>query len=78
MEAMEPDISEQPERLERAIERLRHPRPGSKIEAAQRFGVDLTLLIANLRRTPAERVRHMEEMRKIAETCHGAACLMRR
>ena len=38
-----------PARLERAEERLRNPRPGGDIEAAQRFGVDLTLPIEKLR-----------------------------
>jgi hypothetical protein len=44
------------DRLEKSIERLRHPAPGSRIKAARDFGVDLNLLIANLRLTPAERV----------------------
>jgi hypothetical protein len=49
-----------PEQLARAEERLRHPAPGSKIEAAQKYGVDLTLLIEQLRRTPAERARKLQ------------------
>jgi hypothetical protein len=64
MEAMDVDISQDPERLERAIARLRHPRPGSKIEAAQRFGIDLTLLISNLRMSPAQRIAGMESLLK--------------
>ena len=47
--------------LESSIDRLRHPKPGSRIEAARDFGVDLNLLIANLRLTPAERVSRMHE-----------------
>jgi hypothetical protein len=35
---------------------LRNPRPGSRIEAAKNYGVDLTLLIEQLRLTPAERI----------------------
>jgi hypothetical protein len=50
-----PDLS--PSQLALAEERLRHPLPGSRIAAAQQYGVDLTLLIENLRLTPAERVR---------------------
>ena len=38
-------------------ERLLHPPPGSRIAAAKEFGIDLTLLIENLRLTPAQRVR---------------------
>jgi len=47
------------DRLEKSIERLRHPAPGSRIEAARDFGIDLNLLIANLRLTPGERVSRM-------------------
>ncbi|MFT3744958.1 MAG: hypothetical protein QM785_11785 [Pyrinomonadaceae bacterium] len=38
-------------------EKLLNPRPGSKIAAARDFGIDLTLLVENLRLTPAERIR---------------------
>jgi hypothetical protein len=62
-----------PSELARAEERLRHPRPGSRIEAAQRFGIDLTLLIENLRLSPAERVREMHELVVVAEQVRGAA-----
>ncbi len=48
------------EQLVRAEERLLHPAPGSRIEAAGRYGVDLTLLVEQLRLTPAERARKME------------------
>jgi hypothetical protein len=59
--------------LARAEERLRHPRPGSRIEEAQRFGIDLTLLIENLRLSPAERVREMHDAVVAAEQVRGAA-----
>jgi len=62
-----------PEQLARAEERLRHPRPGSRIEAAQRYGIDLTLLMASLRLSPAERVREMIEFIEEAERVRGAA-----
>ena len=62
-----------PSELARAEERLRHPPPGSHIEAAQRFGVDLTLLIEKLRLSPAERVREMHEAIVAAERVRGAA-----
>lgn len=48
------------EELARAEERLRHPAPGSKLEAAQKFGIDLTLLMRTLRLTPEERGRALE------------------
>jgi len=43
------------ERLARAIERLRNPKPGGKVEAAKRFGVDLTLLMEQVKLYPADR-----------------------
>lgn len=62
-----------PEEFARAESRLRNPAPGSRIEAAQRYGIDLTLLIENLRLTPAERVSHMQEVVEVAESIRGAA-----
>jgi hypothetical protein len=59
--------------LENTIERLRHPAPGSRIEAARDFGIDLNLLIANLRLTPAERVSRMHEACVAAEEIRGIA-----
>jgi len=59
------------DRLDRAIERLRHPAPGSRIEAARDFGVDLNLLIANLRLSPAERVTRMHAACVAAEQIRG-------
>jgi hypothetical protein len=38
-------------------EKLLNPRPGSTIAEAKDFGIDLTLLLENLRLTPAERLR---------------------
>jgi hypothetical protein len=61
------------DRLERSIERLRHPAPGSRIEAARDFGVDLNLLITNLRLTPAERVNRMHAACVDAERIRGIA-----
>ena len=42
-------------------EKLLHPPPGSRIAAAKEFGIDLTLLIENLRLTPAQRVRSNDQ-----------------
>ena len=62
-----------PARLASAEDRLRHPRPGSRIEAAQKFGVDLTLLMEKLRLSPEERVRRMHDAANAAEQVRGAA-----
>ena len=59
--------------LARAESRLRNPRAGCRIEAAQRFGVDLTLLIEQLRLSPAERVRRMHEAAQAADQACGVA-----
>jgi len=51
-------------------EKLLNPRPGSKIAAAVEYGIDMTQLVENLRRTPAERIRRNDDVvnsvRKIA------------
>lgn len=41
-------------------EKLLSPKPGGKIAAAQDFGIDLTLLVKNLRLTPDQRVRNLQ------------------
>jgi hypothetical protein len=66
-----PDLS--PEQLAVAEARLRDPKPGSKIAEARRCGVDLSLLIENLRLTPEERVRRMCELIETMEEVRGAA-----
>jgi len=44
--------------MNRKVEaRLLDPKPGGAIAAARDFGIDLTLLVENLRRSPAERIR---------------------
>lgn len=49
-------------------EKLLNPRPGSKIAAARDFGIDLTLIVSNLRRTPQERIDNLQSsMRFLAE-----------
>ena len=66
-----PDLS--PAQLAFAEERLRNPRPGSRIAAAQQYGVDLTLLIENLRLTPAERVSRMHDAIVALDQVRGIA-----
>ena len=62
-----------PEEFARAAPRLRYPAPGSRIEAAKKYGIDLTLLIEQLRLTPAERVRRMHAVSQAVEETLGAA-----
>jgi hypothetical protein len=62
-----------PEQLALAEQRLRNPAPGSRIEAAQKYGVSLNLLIEQLRLTPAERGRKIESASVALEEVRGAA-----
>jgi hypothetical protein len=62
-----------PVEFSRAAARLRNPAPGSRIEAAKKYGIDLTLLIEQLRLSPAERVRQMHLTIQAAEQARGAA-----
>jgi hypothetical protein len=62
-----------PEEFARAERRLRNPAPGSRIEAAKKHGIDLTLLIEQLRLSPAERAWSMHETCQAAERVRGAA-----
>jgi hypothetical protein len=61
------------EQLQRAAERLRNPRPGSRIEAAKEYGIDVTLLMEQLRRTPEQRVATMHALAEVMESVRGAA-----
>ena len=61
------------EQLARAEERLLHPAPGSRIEAARDYGIDLTLLIVQLRLTPAERAKKMAQASMQASKVRGNA-----
>ena len=62
-----------PEQLARAEDRLRNPAPGSRIEAARDYGIDLTLLISQLRLSPAERARQLEDAATALEKIRGIA-----
>ena len=42
-------------------EKLLDPKPGSKIAAARDYGIDLSLVVENLKLTPAERLRRNEQ-----------------
>ena len=48
------------EEQRRLFDLVANPPPGSKIEAAKKFGIDLTLNLHSLTLTPTERVQDME------------------
>ncbi|MGI8786338.1 MAG: hypothetical protein ACR2HG_01070 [Pyrinomonadaceae bacterium] len=49
-------------------EKLLNPKPGSKVAAAQKAGVDLNKLVENLPLTPTQRLKKLqEEMYRIEE-----------
>jgi phage baseplate assembly protein W len=60
-----------PVQLARAENRLLHPAPGSRIEAARNYGTDLTLLVEQLRLTPAERALKLELASTALEQVRG-------
>ena len=62
-----------PDEFALAESRLRNPAPGSRIEAAKKFGVDLTLLIEQLRLDPGERAGRLHDLAQTAEKVRGAA-----
>ena len=57
-----------PEQSKAAYELISNPPAGSKLAAAELYGIDLTLLVENLRLTPTERAEKLEEgARSLAE-----------
>ncbi|MGB6946654.1 MAG: hypothetical protein WBE37_29935 [Bryobacteraceae bacterium] len=70
MKTLHPLTSEQ---LARAADCLLHPVPGSRIEAAKNYGIDLTLLVEQLRLTPAERAKKLERASMVLEQARGTA-----
>lgn len=65
------------EEYERLFELIQNPPPGSKIEAAKRYGVDLTLTLRNLSLSPHERVKEMEQGLRFADDLQHAVRLVR-
>jgi hypothetical protein len=59
--------------MNRAEEKLLNPPPGGRIEAARDYGIDLTLLIERLRRTPEERLRDLQQALTGLEAIRGKA-----
>ncbi len=48
-------------------EKLLNPKPGSKAAAAKEFGIDLTLLLRQLRLTPQQRLDELQSAMKSVE-----------
>jgi hypothetical protein len=49
-----------------------NPPPGSKIEAAKKFGVDLYMTLRRLEMTPTERVRELESVSRFVQKLRKA------
>ena len=49
------------------------PIPGGKVEAAKRFGIDVALLVEQIKLSPSERARRMHALAQAAESARGAA-----
>jgi len=61
------------EEHERLYALVQNPPPGSKMEAAKVYGVDLTLNLRRLLLTPTERAREMEGALRFVEQLREAA-----
>ena len=59
------------EQLAIAERRLLNPQPGTRIQAAREFGVDLSLMLEQLRLSPSERASQMLEVCQSAERVRG-------
>ena len=53
--------------------KLLNAAPGGAIAAARDFGIDLSLLVERLRRTPEERLRDLQQVMTFHEQIRGAA-----
>jgi hypothetical protein len=53
-------------------EKLLNPRPGSEIAAARDFGIDLTLIVSQLRLTPEERLEDLQETMEFVDELDNA------
>jgi len=57
---------------------VQNPPPGSKIEAAKKYGVDLTLNLRRLAMTPTERVQEMESASELVQELQRAAAALKK
>lgn len=60
----------------RLYELVQNPPPGSKIEAAKQYGIDLTLNLRRLAMTPTERVQEMEAALDLIRELQRAAAAL--
>jgi len=58
-------MTQEQERL--LLELINNPPPGSELAKAKEFGVDLTLFVSTLRRTPTERAQALSQSARIFE-----------
>ncbi len=65
------------EEQQRLWDLVQNPPPGSKIEAAKEYGVDLTLNLRALKQTPTERAEAMEAALEFVEELRKAALARR-
>jgi aspartyl/asparaginyl beta-hydroxylase (cupin superfamily) len=54
-------------------QRLINPPPGSALESARKFGIDLSLLAERLRLSPEERLRDLQQVMRALEQIRAAA-----
>lgn len=59
------------------IRLINHTLPGSKIAAANEFGIDLTLLVQRLEMTPTERLQELEAAQTFGQELRRARKLER-
>lgn len=65
------------EEQQRLWELIQNPPPGSKIEAAREYGVDLTLNLRSLQLTPTERAEAMNSALEFAQEMRKAGQKLR-
>lgn len=58
-------------------EKLLNPRPGSKIAEARDYGIDLTLIVENLRLTPQQRLEKLQAAMLRVDTMRRGAATFR-
>lgn len=56
-----------------ALDLINNPPPGSELAKAKEFGVDLTLFISTLQRTPTERARALSQGARIFQLAAQSA-----